>query len=398
MARDGRSRRGAVAILLGVGLAALAAGPIDDAAAQAAKPIRLGILLPQTGNAATTGRFMTDGYVVAIKELNDKGGITGRKIEYEIFNTVGDPQSGINAFNRFVAGSYRFGMIGFSAVITAVGPLADRENLLLVNSGAPPFDPGKMGANTIHTLNGQDHEMVKAARYAYEKLGARNVGFIYADIAANFAGVKKFAATFEQLGGKVAGFEGAPQGTPDFRSLLTRLKQQNPDLVYIYTFGPDPGNIMKQLKELGMTAVRTMGYSGAAVPQTITVGGSAAEGFIATSGYFDAASKDPQTEQYLASYRKYLTPNLDPKTLGFYHATTYDGLKMLTVAMEHVQRAGGNVEEPKAVRRAFFEVGKFNAVTGTAVYSADNPVPRKPFLVLEVKGGQFVPIDRLDVD
>ena len=378
---------------------ALLAGTVGAPRAGAAQgALRLGVPCPQTGNAATTGRFMTDGYVVAIKELNDRGGVAGRKIDHEIFNTVGDPQSGINAFNRFVAGGYRFGLIGFSAVITAVGPLADKENLLLVNSGAPPFDPSKMGANTIHTLNGQDHEMVKAARYAYEKMGARNVGFVYADIAANFAGVKKFAATFEQLGGKVAGFEGAPQGAPDFRSLLIRLKQKNPDLIYIYTFGPDPGNVMKQMKELGMTSVRTMGYSGAAVPQTFQVGGAAAEGFVATSGYFDPASRDPQTEQYLASYRKYLNPSVDPKTLGFYHATTYDGMMMLAMAMEKVAKSGGNPEDPKAVRNAFYEVGRFPAVTGTAVYTAGNSVPRKPFQVLEVKGGQFVPIDKLDID
>lgn len=364
----------------------------EDEQAASGEPIRIGILLPQSGNAAVTGRFMTDGYVAAIEEINANGGIAGRPIEHEIFDTVGDPQNGVNAFNRFLAGDYHFGLIGFSAVVTAVAPISEGEDVLLVNSGAPPFNPDAMGAHTIHTLNGQDHEMRCAAQYAYNELGARKAGFIYADIAANFEGVQKFAAAFQEAGGEVAGFEGAEQGSPDFRSLLTRLNQQSPDLIYIYTFGPDPGNIMKQMQELGMDAMK-MGYSGAVVPQTVEVGGTAAEGFVATIGLFDASSDDPHTQQFLESRKEFINQNDDPAALGFYHATTYDGMEMLATAMEHVAESGGDMEDPRQVQDAFYEVGTFEVATGTAVYEEGNPVPEKPFQVQQVTDGKFTPID-----
>lgn len=358
-------------------------------------PVRIGILIPQSGNAAVTGKFMTDGAVAAIKQINDNGGIKGRTIEYEIYDTVGDPQNGINAYNRMLADGYKFAIIGFSAVVTAVGPMAANEDLLLVNGGAPPFDPEAMGENTIHTLNGQDLEMECGAEYAYNELGVRKVGAIFADIAANRAGVDKFAAAFEELGGDVAGKEGAPQGAPDFRSILTRLKSEDPDLVFVYTFGPDPGNIAKQMEELAFDA-RIMGYSGAMVPQTADVGGSAAEGFLGLSGYFDAGDGRSETEAFLEARMEYIDANDDPSALGFYHATLYDSVKLLAAAMEWADDNDKDMDDPQDVKDSFYEVGEFPAATGTATYTEGDPVPNKPFQVLEVKDGALVPIDTLE--
>lgn len=355
---------------------------------------KIGILIPQSGNAAVTGRFMSDGAKAAIEEINASGGIAGHQIEYKIYDTVGDPQNGINAYKNFTSDGLKFAITGFSAVVTAIGPIAQREDVLLVNSGAPPFDAKAMGDHTIHTLNGQDHEMKCAAQYAYEKIGSRKVATVFADIAANRAGVNSFSKQFESRGGKVVGTESSAQGSADFRSILTRLKQENPDLVYIYTYGSDPGNILKQMKELDFKA-KTFMYSGAAVPQTIEVGGSAAEGSLYTAGLFDAASTDPQTTAFVKAYTK-VNPKQDPAKLGFYNATLYDGMKMLAKTMEYVDKNGGDMNDPKQVQEAFYKVKTYETATGTAIYESGNPIASKPFQVLQVKDGKFVPIDKVE--
>jgi branched-chain amino acid transport system substrate-binding protein len=354
-------------------------------------PVKLGILIPQSGDAATTGRLMTTGAKAAVDQINSSGGIDGHKIDAQVFDTVGDPQNGINAYNKFTSTGDKFGIVGFSAVVTAIGPISQRQDVLLVNSGAPPFDPKAMGSNTIHTLNGQDHEMTCAAKYAYQNIGARKVGAVFADIAANRAGVDAFGKDFQALGGQMVGSESAPQGSSDFRSILTRLKQKNPDLIYVYTYGTDPGNIMKQMKELGMKA-KVLGYSGAAVPQTVEVGGSAANGSLYTAGLFDASKKDAAMDTFIKEYTK-VDPKTDPSTLGFYNATLYDGVEMLAKAMEYVKAHGGDMTDPKQVKDAFYKVKTFPAVTGTATYTPGNPIASKPFQVLQVKQGKFVPID-----
>ncbi|MDQ6525227.1 ABC transporter substrate-binding protein [Nocardioides sp. LHD-245] len=356
--------------------------------------VEIGILIPQSGDAAVTGRFMTDGAMAAVEEINAAGGINGKKIDAKIYDTVGDPQNGINAYKKFTSDGGKFAIVGFSAVVTAIGPLASREDVLLVNSGAPPFDAEAMGSHTIHTLNGQDHEMQCAADYAYDTMGTRKLGAIFADIAANRAGVESLSKDFEEKGGEVVGAESAPQGSSDFRSVLTRLKRTNPDTVYVYTYGSDPGNILKQMKELDFDA-KTLMYSGAAVPQTIEVGGAAAEKSLYTAGLFDPSNTDPQTAAFLEAYKK-VDPDSDPSSLGFYNATLYDGVKMLAKAMEYVDDHGGDMNDPRTVEKAFYEVKTFEAATGTATYEEGDPIARKPFQVLEVQGGKFLPIDTVE--
>jgi ABC-type branched-subunit amino acid transport system substrate-binding protein len=176
--------------------------------------------------------------------------------------------------------------------------------------------------------------------------------------------------------------------------VLTRLKRDDPDTVYVYTYGSDPGNILKQMKELNFNA-KTLMYSGAAVPQTIEVGGSAAEGSLYTAGLFDPTNTDPQTKAFVKAYEK-VDPETDPSTLGFYNATLYDGVKMLAKAMEYVDENGGDMNNPEEVQDAFYKVKTFEAATGTATYEAGDPIARKPFQVLEVKDGKFVPIDTVE--
>lgn len=364
------------------------AGGGNSGGGDSSGPVKIGILIPQSGDAAATGQFMTAGAKAAIDQINAAGGVAGRKIQYKVYDTVGDPQSGINAYNQFVSDGERFGITGFSDVVTAIGPIAAKQNVLLVNSGAPPFNATAMGSHTIHTLNGEPHEMTCAAQYAYKNVGARRVAAIYADIAANRAGVQTFANQFQQLGGKVVDTESEPQGSSNFQSILARVKGTNPNLVFLYTYGSDPGNIEKQMKELGINA-KILGYSGAAVPQTVQVAGAAANGSMYTAGLYNPNSSMGQT--FLKWY-KTVDPSFPSNEIGFYNATLYDGTEMLAKAMEYVKAHGGNMTDPTAVQDAFYKIGTFQAVTGTAKFTPGNPIPSKPFQVLQVQNGKFVPI------
>jgi branched-chain amino acid transport system substrate-binding protein len=357
-------------------------------------PIKVGILLPQSGNSATIGKRMTNSAAAAFKEVNDAGGVSGRKIDFTIYDTVGDPKAGIDQFQKMTSvDGTTIGLIGFSNVVTAIAPFENQNNkVVLFNGGAPPFDPTKLGANTIHTLNGQDNEMAAGAKYAYQVIGSRNAGFIYADIAANSAGVHKFADAFQALGGKVAGFEAVTQGQPDFRSVLTRLRGKQVDLVYVYTYGPDDGNIMKQIKELGMS-VKVMGYSGIVVPETISVGAGASEGLYATSGFLDTSATDTVTQKFLQSWKKYVDASQDPKAMTFYDATMYDSAKVLVAALEKVIKDGGDVYDPAAVIKAIHTIKTFPGVTGIGTFGTGNVITR-PFMVVQVQNGAWATLGK----
>lgn len=374
-----------------VALAALAACGSGSSSSPAGKstgsspPIEIGILLPQTGVNGPTGKFISEGAIVAIKALNAAGGVDGHQLSYKLYDTLGTPQAGVNAFNSFVSDGGKLGLIGYSSVVAAVGPLASRKGVFLLNSGAPPSSAQEGGTHMVATLNGVSHEMTCAANYAYSKLGAKRAAFVYADVGANNQGVHQFGKVFEGLGGSVAGYESEQAGkTTDFRSILTQLLSKQPDLLYLYTYGPDPANIAKQARQLGFKG-QIMGYSGIVTPSYQSVGGASTNGTVATTGYFDAASTDKATQDFIAAWKKYSDPNVNPATgLDFYHATLYDGMMMLATAMKYVAAHGGSMTDTSAVQQAFYKIGTFkNLVTGTATYAPSNPIPTKPYGIVK---------------
>jgi branched-chain amino acid transport system substrate-binding protein len=215
----------------------------------------------------------------------------------------------------------------------------------------------------------------------------------------NYQGVQWFAEEFESLDGSTAGFESVQQGsTTDFRSVLSRILSQDPDLLYLYTYGPDPGAITQQARQLGYEG-EIMGYSGIPVPAFVDVAGpEAAEGARATTGYFDPNGTDAATKRYIESWREYQNADVDPAAdLSFYHATLYDSVHVFAQAAEHLVDGDGDLSDPRQLQDAIYEVGEFeDMVTGTAVYEEGNAIPVKPLGVVEVQDGSWVLIDQLD--
>src|ERR1700742_366173 len=118
------------AALTGLGLPAIVR-------AQGKEPIRIGSALPLTGSQAGYGKDFDTSMRMGAKDVNDAGGIAGRPVEIVALDTQAEPQLGINAANRFI-GVEKMPMVyvSWSAVVKAVAPIANREKVLAINTGA----------------------------------------------------------------------------------------------------------------------------------------------------------------------------------------------------------------------------------------------------------------------
>jgi len=369
------------------------ATPAKVAAVADTDTITLGILLPHTGPNASTAKLMTAGAVTAIKEINEAGGVGGHKLDYILYDTLGTPEAGVRAYNDFVAQGGVYGIIGYSSVVSAVGPLASRDNVLLLNGGSPALSNQQMGTHMMATLGGVNVEMGCAATYAAKTWGKKKVSFVYADVAANYQGIQWFGEKFRSLGGTVAASESVVQAsTTDFRSVLTRALAGKPDLLYLYTYGSDPAIVTQQARQLGFTG-GIMGYSGIPVPAFIDIAGKdSAEGTRATTGYFDPNGKDAPMLQYVKSWKAYQNADVVPATdLSFYHATLYDSVKVFAAALTQVIKDKGDLKNPRVVQDAIYKVGTVSGlVTGDAVYTKGLQIPAKPLGIVEAQGGKWV--------
>ena len=119
------------------------------------------------------------------------------------------------------------------------------------------------------------------APIAYDKLNARTAAILY-DVGSDYSSwlSKYFEEAFETMGGKLVAKEPSRTGELDYRAMLGKIKQQNPDVLFVPTAQKEAALAAKQSRDLGIEAV-LMGGDNWGSPDLIELGGSAIEG-----GYF----------------------------------------------------------------------------------------------------------------
>ena len=106
--------------------------------ASAAEPIKIGYLATLTGEGATWGQHESDGAKLAVKEINEKGGLLGRPVELIVYDVKGRPEDAINALRRLVYEDkvVAVGGSNYSSIQLAIAPIVDKEKVPVVASSA----------------------------------------------------------------------------------------------------------------------------------------------------------------------------------------------------------------------------------------------------------------------
>ena len=127
-----------------------------------------------------------------------------------------------------------------------------------------------------------------AAQFAVKELKAKNAAVIY-DVGSDYSAFlgKYFVEEFNKQNGKIVANEAFRSNELDFRAILGKIKQTNPDVVFVPTMQKEAALILKQARDLGITA-KFVGGDGWGSPDIVTLGGSAVEG----SFFVNLASND----------------------------------------------------------------------------------------------------------
>jgi branched-chain amino acid transport system substrate-binding protein len=344
-----------------------------------AKEVKIGIIAPISGEAATFGESTANGAKLYFDQVNAAGGVEGMKIVYFVEDDKGDPTEGANAYSKLIDQNKVSAIVGtvMSKVSLAGAPIAQ-------NKGVPMISP--TSTNPAVTLVGNyifracfidPFQGFVAAKFAYNDLGKKTAAVIYDsgnDYTKGLAEV--FRDEFTKMGGKITAFESYTAGTSDFNAQLVKIKATNPDVLFIPNYYNDAGLIAKQAREMGIKAI-FLGGDGWDSPDLFKIGGKAIEGGFFVN-HFSKDSQVPAAKKFVADYKaKY---NKDPDALA---ALAYEAA-MITV--DAIKRAKSS--DPKAIRDA---MEKTNLETLTGVVKFDqNRNPVKGAVILECKDGQAV--------
>lgn len=337
---------------------------------------------PMTGDSAQFGDMKGKAIQLAIDEINEKGGINGKKVAQLTGDDTGNPKEAPNVAQKFAQDDKVLAVIGHwnsSCTLAARGIydaagiplLADSVNKALTDGTTP----------TSYRVSLTDTAQAQSlAKYAYEKMGKRKAAILYTANDFGTGLMNDFATAFEELGGEVVASETYFEGqSKDFSPQLTKIKGKDPDLMFIAGYYVETALIAQQSKEIGLD-VQMLGTEGISSEELIKLGGDAVEGIV-FAGFFHPDIEYPGTKEFVEAFRaKY---DKDPDT---YAALAYDSAKLIFAGIEQ------NGESREGIMKFLDEVEDFPGVAGPISFDDNHDVIRN-IVVLTVKDGKIVPAE-----
>lgn len=325
--------------------------------------IKIGSIGPLTGNYAVYGGDCKNGIELAVNEINAAGGVNGQQLELIAEDDEGSSEKSVSAYKKLVTKDGAKLIIGSltSGCSIAISPLAQAQKIVQIAPAATAPALTDAGNFIFRTCYDDPFQGTVGGKFAAETLGAKKAAILY-DISNDYSVglTENFKIAFEANGGSIVSAETYSTGDKDFNAQLTKIKNVNPDVVYLPDYYSTVALIVKQLRAQGIGApiVGADGWDGL----TENAGDEVLNGFY--SNHYAADSTEPKVQNFVTNYKaKY---NLAPTSFA---ALGYDSVYMLKDAIE---KAGSTDSEK--VRSALEETNG-DYVTGHLTFNEKhNPV------------------------
>jgi len=364
--------RFALTTLAALGLAAAAAG----AHAQAAGPIKVGLMLPYSGTYAGLGIAIENGFKLYVQEQGGKLG--GREIQYFKVDDESEPSKATDNVNKLIKRDNVDVLVGtvHSGVALAMAKAARDNNVLMVipNAGADAITGAMCSANVVRSSFSNWQPGYAMGVVAGQKGVKRAMTLTWA-YAAGAESTKGFTEGLEKSGGKVVKDLTLPFPGVEFQALLTEIAAQKPDAVYSFFAGAGAVKFVKDYAAAGLNKTIPLYGPGFLTDGTLEAQGAAAQNMLTTLHYADDLDT-PKNNAFRKAYAIAFKAQPD-----VYAVQGYDAAQILGNGLKAV---GGDLAKRDQLTAAMHKTvvdsprGKFS------LSPAGNPV--QDIYLREVKG------------
>ena len=337
--------------------------------------IKIGVIAPLTGNYAQYGVAVKEGVELKVDAINNAGGINGKKIELVTADSKGDVQEAVNAFKKMVSQDKVNVVIGevVSATSQAISGLAQQAKVPLISATATSLDVTKGKDFVFRTTFTDPYQGTATAKYAKSK-GIKSIAILTNSSNDYSVGIANAFKAQAAKDGITITEEKYTNDDKDFKAILTKVKGQNPQAIFIPDYYNTIGLIISQAKDLGINA-QYLGGDGWDGIQTNF--GKVAEGAIFAS-QFAPDDKAENVQKFMKAYKaKY---NKEPIMFA---ALGYDTVEIVETALKSTKDLSGT-----SIREAMNNVSGIDLVTGKLKFDADRN-PEKAVTFIQVKGGKL---------
>lgn len=363
----------------GNGVRSAGAGKGTEPSETADTPIVFGVTGPLTGDNAEYGKQWRKGFDLALDEINGGGGVKGRPLEYVFEDTQSDPKQTPAVAQKFVADSKIVAVIGdFSSPASmAASPIYQRAGLvqLGITNSHPDFtDTGDyIWSNTSN----QRDDAPYLADLAVRQLNKKKLAVLYQNTDWGKTTVDLFIGKAKELGAEIVVQEAYLTNEKDFRPILTKARDANPDALILISYYNDGALIAQQRQSVGLD-VTVVGIGSVYSPQFLRLGGEAVEGVYTATRFYPGDTRE-EVQRFVQAYRK--KHGEDPDSFS---AVAYDGIKILAQVIEQYGA------DRKEIRDGLEAVRDLKTVLyGKATFGPDRRLQNPRFLPLIVRDGEF---------
>lgn len=367
------------------GISLLFVGLAFMAGANAAEPIRIGLVAEITGQAAEAGVYTVNGAKLAIEDINKAGGVLGRRVELHVEDSQGTNPGAVLAFTRLFSRKDIPVIVGpiRSTQIQAAAPSIARAGIPVMIGGT---DPSLTRVNNRWVFRCRPNDLYSSkviADFGVNDLKMKKWAIIHSTDAFGNGGMNALTAELKKLGIEPVLVQGFTNNTVDFTPVVLSIKRANPDVIGTYIpFSTDQGIFARQLRQLGVQTA-WVGSPTTVSETAMSLAGPALHGSYAVTDFNAGANDVART--YARNYRERYKIDADN-----YSAWTYDAVSLLAFAMNTAKST-----DPEAVRKAL--TGIRNRIGTEGVYNFDESGEGvRGYNVVKNDNGKVVFIKRVD--
>jgi branched-chain amino acid transport system substrate-binding protein len=341
--------------------------------------ILVGAYLSLSGEETQFGKDTQEGIDLATDEVNQAGGVKGRKIKVLYEDDKSNAAEATQKVRQLID----------RKVVALLGEVASSRSLaggLIANTSKIPMITPSSTAVKVTTGREyvfrvcftDDAQGVAAAEFVAQKLNKKKVSILYAAQDPYSSGLaESFRETAKKLGLEIVADKGFQKGEKNFRTYLEQVTAPKPDIIFTPIYYSDMVPIAQQAKEKNIPGSMFLGGDGWDSEDLLKGAGAELDGAYFTNHYAPDVPWE-NSKKFVAAYKERF--KRDPSSLA---AQGYDAARLLYDAMG---RAG--VIEPKAIRDALAATKGFQGATGTISMDANRNAD-KPLVVVQIKDKKF---------
>ena len=215
--------------------------------------VKVGLLHSLSGTMAISETSVRDAEKLAIQEINDQGGVLGKKIEIVEEDGASDPQIFSEKAKKLLMNDKVATIFGCwtSASRKAVKPVVEGSNGLLWYP--TQYEGMEQSKNIMYMGAAPNQQIVPAIEYLL-KNGRKKMFLVGSDYVFPQTANRIIKAQLAAEGGEVVGEEYTPMGYTDYATIISKIKAANPDVIVNTLNGDSNVAFFKQLKDAGVTA------------------------------------------------------------------------------------------------------------------------------------------------